>query len=427
MRVGLDATFLEGDSRFTGMGAYTSGLVKGLAAIGKGEALVLLGYGRRPEEIPSDVRWEVIPSIGAGRLRPRLSHQFQLPPTIRRLNLDVLHVPGVSLRISTPGIPFFLPCPLVVTIHDAIPRVYYGRAGPPLPWRLKLAYRLSLAAAKRAAAVITVSETSRRDIVRSLHIDPARLYVVHNGFETAGFPDLARSREVLASLGIEPPYLLFAGSFEPRKNMIGAVKAYERALNSRELPPLVILSDRESGHRRHTLEAIDGLKLGDRLHFVHSLSQEELLALHRNADLLLYPSFYEGFGFPPLLGLACGVPVIASDRGALPEILGECALYVDPDAIDTIRRAIIWVVEDPGRARRKAADGVARAAMYRWEAAARNTWEIYGHVVAQSEPGGRVGSETLERIPGAGSPPRDRWHSGNAMQGRGEPATRHRA
>jgi len=218
MEVGVDGTFLEAGSRFTGMGAYTLGLVKGLVAIGKGEALVLLGYGPRPGEVPACVRWETIPTVRAGRLSGRLSHQFQLPRLIRRLGLDLLHIPGVSLRISKPGIPFLLPCRLVVTVHDAIPRVYYGKEVPPLPWRLEIAYCLALAAAKNASAVITVSETSRKDILRTLSVKSDRLYVVHNGLERALIPDARKCRQVLSRLGLKAPYLLFAGSFEPRRS-----------------------------------------------------------------------------------------------------------------------------------------------------------------------------------------------------------------
>jgi len=134
------------------------------------------------------------------------------------------------------------------------------------------------------------------------------------------------------------------------------------------------------------METIERLKLGDRLHFLDSLSEEELYALFRGAKLLLYPSFYEGFGFPPLLGLACGIPVIASNRGALPEILGEDVMYVDPDSIDSISRGMIQTLEDPRRTRQMAARGAAHASNYGWEEAARKTWEVYNRAVRLATP-----------------------------------------
>lgn len=376
MRVGIDATFLQADALYTGMGVYTRGLTSALAALSSRHEIILLGYGARPAAAPVLLSWHRLTQPSVGRLGPWLSHQTVLPRAARDLALDVLHIAGINLRLSQPGVPFRTPCPLVVTMHDAIPLVYYGRQGPPLPWRLRLGYRIALLATRRAAAIITVSETSRRDILAHIPLSPERLHVVYNGLDIPCSPTPQEAHALLARRGIAPPYLLYAGSYEPRKNLLGAIAAYRHALERRDLPPLVLLVERESGHRQATMVAIERYGLERRLVFVHSLPEEELGALYRHAALLIYPSHYEGFGFVPLQALACGVPVISSRAGSLPEVLGDAARYVESTAVDELAATILDLYEQPA-ATALAARGPAQAARFRWKTMAEQTLAIY--------------------------------------------------
>lgn len=382
MRVGIDASFLRSSSLHTGMGVYTSQLLAALAPDTSHE-IVLLGYGDRPPAAPDRLPWHALPPLPAGKASPWLSHQAVLPRAARRLGLDLLHIPGVNLRLSQPGVPFAAPCPLVVTLHDAIPLVYYGRQGPALPWRLRLGYRVALRAIGRAAAVITVSATSRRDILAHLRLRPARVHVVHNGLAFPPRPPRSRALALLAERGVVPPYLLYAGSFEPRKNLLATVAAYRQAATSRDLPPLVLVVERESGYRAAVMEEVARSGVADRLIFLHSLPDEALAALYYHADLLVYPSRYEGFGFVPLQGLACGIPVIASHTGALPEILGDAAHYIDPASVNEIAGAIGRLVADREAAAALAARGPAQAARFTWALAAERTLAVYHRAMAQ--------------------------------------------
>jgi glycosyltransferase involved in cell wall biosynthesis len=380
VHIGIDGTFLQPESLYTGMGTYTRGLVKGLVSLDTEDEIVLLGYGSRPEITPAGVRWETIPRVLTGRWGVWLNHQIFLPRVVREFNLDVLHIPGVNMRLSRPGIPFRTPCPMVVTIHDMIPLVYYGREGPPLPWRLRFGYWLAIQASKRAAAVITVSETSRNDILAHIPSISDRVHVIHNGLDIPLFADDEQQKATLERLGVQSPYIFYAGSYEPRKNLFGAVKAFQQALEHRQLPDLVLLVERESGHRQAVLQKIHETGISSRLHFVHSLTEPELAALYRGATLFLYPSHYEGFGFPPLMGLACGIPVVASNRGSLPEILGDSVRYVNPDSIAAMSETILELINHPRVAQDLADNGPLRAAQFRWEDSARLTWQIYQQV-----------------------------------------------
>jgi glycosyltransferase involved in cell wall biosynthesis len=381
MRVGLDASFLAHDAIHTGMGVYARGLAQGLATVG-GAEVILLGYGDRAAGAPDGLEWYRLPQLRAGRLSPWLSHQLVLPLIARRLHLDVLHVTGVNVRLSRPGVPFFSPCPLVVTMHDAIPLLYYGHVGPPLPPRLRLSYQLALLGVRRAAAVITVSETSRRDILSCVSLDSQRVRVIYNGLDFFTPTDSRETTELLRGIGIQTPYLLYAGSFEPRKNLLGAVAAYAAALRHTPLAPLVLLVERQSGYRAEVMAEVKRSGLRDRLIFLHSLDDEHLAALYARAELLIYPSLYEGFGFVPLQAMACGVPVVSSACGALPEVLGDAAAYVDASQPEAIGRLIVDLLQSPLRRAELRVRGTARAARYRWDSTAAATLEAYKAVIS---------------------------------------------
>jgi glycosyltransferase involved in cell wall biosynthesis len=339
--------------------------------------VILFGYEERPPAAPERLAWQRLPRMRAGKASAWLSHQWVLPNVARKLAVDVLHIPGINVRLSRPGVPFRSPCPLVVTMHDVIPLTYYGRQASPLPWRLRLGFRLGLLATRRAGRIITVSETARKDLLRHLALRPERVVAVLNGLDRCWHD---------AAEGASPrgePYLLYAGSYEQRKNLLGTAEAYRRALSERDLPPLVLLVERESGHKDAVMAAVRKLGVIDHLRFVHSLSDEELVRLYRGASMFLFPSFYEGFGFPPLQALAARVPVIASRTSSLPEVLGDAACYVDPTSPAELAEAIIRLHDDRCYARDLAARGPRQAAGFTWNAAARQTLAAYQQAVGR--------------------------------------------
>lgn len=381
MNIGIDGTFLQPESLHTGMGVYTRGLISKLVDISGSHNIVLVGYGPRPPAAPEGTVWHSLPALRVGRASPWLSHQLLLPHVVRQLDLDVLHIPGVNVRLSRPGIPFRCPCPLVVTMHDVIPLIYYSGSGPRLPWRLRLGYRLGLLATCRARMIVAVSQKSRTDILRHLDLSEDRVRAVANGLDACW---LKRGRRRRTAQRQRASYLLYAGSFEPRKNLIGAVEAYRRALAETDLPPLVMIVERESGHRAAVMDAVKRSGVADRLHFVDSLDDDELVELYEGASLFIYPSFYEGFGFPPLQALARGVPVIASEAGSLPEVLGDAARYIDPGLPDELAAAIVELYTEPDRARQLAAAGPGRARAYTWESAAQKMLAVYEEAASHS-------------------------------------------
>lgn len=377
MRIGIDGSFLDRSARYTGMGVYTRCLLQALSMLESVHEIVAFGNGARPPDLPAPVRWTTLARLPVGKAAPWVSQQIVLPWLASRERWDVIHIPGVNLRLSQPGVPLIMPCPLVVTMHDAIPWAYYGLQAPTLPWRLRLGFRLALLAVQRASVVITVSMTSHDDILRHYPLARHRIRVIPNGLEPPTRLPTESVGRVLARHGVTLPYLLYVGSFEPRKNLTGTVRGYRIAANRRPLPPLVLIVEAESGHRAAVLAEVDQLGGREGLHFLHSLPTNELTALYQGATLFLYPSHYEGFGFTPLQALAHGVPTIASCAGSLPEVLGSAARLVDASSPDSLADAIVGLMDHPRCARSLGDQGPAQAARFRWDACARETMAAY--------------------------------------------------
>jgi len=259
---------------------------------------------------------------------------------------------------------------LVVTVHDvaflAHPEVF-----PPV-WRLM--YRAGLrAAVRRADALIAPSRHTAEDLVRRTKVPPDRVHVVPLApYPSASGPSVD---EVLSRFKIRQPYVLFAGTLEPRKNLVRLVRAYRRMAGRGSAHGLVLAGP--IGWQPQPLMrevAQDGP--GDVL-MVGKVSPTDLDALYRGADAFAYPSLYEGFGLPVLEAMARGVPCVVSTSSSLPEVAGEAALPVDPLSVGALAEAMERVTSDPGLATRLRQAGLERAARFSWDQTARRTLDVY--------------------------------------------------
>jgi glycosyltransferase involved in cell wall biosynthesis len=381
MRIGFDATVLRPATRYTGMGEYAARLLCALSRVD--DRNIYIAYGV-PGSVPPaglgrNVRWHTLPQVPLGKLAAPVRHVLALPVLALRHRLDLLHVPTVNIFASHPPVPPALPCPLVVTLHDLIPITYYHLrqpTGEPWPLKMRSSYRANLWAAQRAARIITVSESARREIVQGLRLPSARVVAIHHGMDFGGASaDDGQTDTAVAS--IDRPYVLFSGSWEPRKNVVRLVQAYDLAMRRGLDRDLVLVVDRASGHETDAQAEIARISHRDRLHILHSVPEPALASLYRNADFFVFPSLAEGFGFPPLQAMACGTAAIASCIPALEEILGDTALYVDPKSVDSIAAGLVRLGSDEDLRRRLAGAGPPHAARYTWEEAARRTLAVY--------------------------------------------------
>jgi glycosyltransferase involved in cell wall biosynthesis len=230
------------------------------------------------------------------------------------------------------------------------------------------------AALKHADVIIAPSDYTRRALIELMKVPEDRIRVIPEGVEAHFFVSQDRSKlqEVKDRLGLSRPYLIFlVGTPEPRKNLPRTVAASRLAAPALDL---VVIGPKDP---------IRSLLEGDArgVHLIGSLSEEDLPYVLHGAVLSLYPSLAEGFGLPALESLAAGVPLVTSDRTAVPEVVGEAAVRIDPESIEEIAQAIRSLLGDEDRRRRLVEAGKARAREFSWERSAREVLSLYGELV----------------------------------------------
>jgi glycosyltransferase involved in cell wall biosynthesis len=290
-------------------------------------------------------------------------HQFVLPRLLRRDGVDLLHIPSYRRMV------WKAPCPMVATIHDLAPfrlaekydrlRMFYGR---------HVAKRL----AARQDAILTVSEFTAGDIEHFFDIPRDRIHVTGNGIDHRRFyPDKPTDTG-------EPPFFLFVSRLEhPAKNHVRLIEAFDRFKTATGSDWRLVLG----GSDWHGAEVIRGAAAKSRhaeaIEFPGFVSDEALPDLYRRAGALVYPSLFEGFGLPPVEAMACGCPVISSDQGSLPEVVGDAALLVDPMSVDSIEGALTTVAAYPEIRQELTEKGLTRANRFDWDETACLTLQIY--------------------------------------------------
>ncbi|QRX82861.1 glycosyltransferase family 1 protein [Glaciimonas sp. PAMC28666] len=289
---------------------------------------------------------------------------WQLPRLARQYRLDILHTQYV--------LPWPLRCLGMVTIHDVLFESHPEYFERIFVLRSRVLMRL---AAKHAAHLFTVSEFSRSEIVRLYGVSESRISVVLNGVDLSRFKPGTEGRQLLFARGlVSGNYILSVGRLEPRKNHRSLLEAY--ALIKGDVPNLVLIGHRDFGFDV-VFSTIARLGLGDRVRVLEDVADAELPVLYRHARLFVYPAFAEGFGMPPLEAMAAGIPVIASNTTAIPEVVGEAGLLVAPDDIDGLAQAMQRLLNDPLEHARLTLVARERAQLFNWDQPAHQVRERY--------------------------------------------------
>lgn len=350
-----------------GIGRYMKSLVEAvLAGAPEHEYLLILP---RDREAMIEAQGTNVERVLAVSPCYSLQEQIEVPRLLRRHKVDLLHSPHFN-------VPLFAPCPAVVTLHDVI----YLACKQDLPSRLgRLYYRgMMTAAIRRARRVITVSEFSKREIVRYLRAAPEKIDVIYSGVDRGFQPltDPSRIEQTLARYNIAGDYILYAGIYKPRKNHAGLLRAFREFLATGDPAQLVIAGPMAEGEQG--LRALaDGLGVAKSAIFTGFVPDSDLLALYSAARVYACPSLYEGFGFTVLEAMACGVPVVCSRESALPEVAGEAALYADardPHAFAVALRQAFFDVELRGPL---IANGLKNRSQFSWQKCAQATVATY--------------------------------------------------
>ncbi len=363
----------------TGIGRYAIELLRALARLPNTPEIVLL----TTEQEDSHDLWRHFEhhALPGCRLLPALLTLGNglLSNASRRLQLDIVHDPNGIAPFLGPA----LGAKRIVTIHDAFAYVYPETHNRLDNWR----YRWMLPnVARRADAVLTDSEHSGHDLVRYLGLPENSIHVISCGVDPQFQPveNADKQRAVIHRYGLKTPYLLYVGGINARKNIAGLFEAYARVRAWHPGVPLVVAGKRQwqtgdidAAFRRFDLE--------NDVCFTGYVADEDLPALYSAAEAFVFPSLYEGFGLPPLEAMACGTPVITSNASSLPEVVGDAAISVDPYDIDALAAAIGRVLGDAPLRAELRARGLARAAQFTWERAARETLGVYTEVVTHAQ------------------------------------------
>lgn len=369
MRVGFITYGLA--SGLTGIGRYTVELMRALKRHVHDAEIIHLAT-QRHDRYDLAREFETHHLAGCERLPQLMTWgNLAVARATRRYGLDIIHDPnGIAPFLAQRDITR-----RVVTIHDAFAYVDPSTHNRLDTWR----YRWMLPYAVRCAdAVITVSECSRRDLVRFLGLPTERVSVIGGGVEPrfVAIEDGEARRTILAKYGIAGRYMLYVGSINARKNIARLFEAY--AMVRGKFPDVTLVI---GGKRQWRTAEIDAtwqrLNLDDHVHFTGYVDDADLPALYSAAELFVFPSLYEGFGLPPLEAMACGTPVITSNSSSLPEVVGDAALLVEPHNTANIADAMVQLLGDVPLQAELRRRGFTQARRFTWEQAAQETKIVY--------------------------------------------------
>ncbi len=376
MRVGIDARGLCNINRTRGIGRYTARLVEALVGLaGADLSFTLFGYGESPEPglldpgVLERVEWRPMPHVEGLSYAGLLADHVGMARAVDGSGVDLFHAIDHNM---TP----FLRTPSMVTVHDLILLVLRGPYLGPTAWAWMLAHGR---AARRARLVVAVSENTRRDVERMWSIPRERIAVVHEGVAPRYRPVEERGEveAALARHGIEAPYFLYLGGFDPRKNLRNMFAGFKRFLLSAGGGHRLVLCGDARGFEGYLGEALEELGLEDSVVLTGFVPEEDLPALYSGAAAFVCVSLYEGFGLPLLEAMACGTPVLASDCSSIPEVVGDAGLLVDPLEPGEIAAGLERLAGDAGLAEKLSARGRERARLFTWEKAAGSILGLY--------------------------------------------------
>lgn len=336
MRIGFDAKRLF--NNFTGLGNHSRTTVDILTEFYPENEYLLYTPKIRHNTITDQY-------LGKDRCRTMLPHgplrggawrTFSLAQTAKKDGVEIFH--GLSNEL-----PARLDIPSVVTIHDVAFKTFPDMYHAPDRFTYNLKWRH---ACKTADRIIAISESTRQDIIRFYNVDPSRIDIVYQPVNRIYYTDNAGLCPIsLEQLINGKPYMLYVGSINSRKNLLGIVKAMELLPKDLHIPLVVIGDGRE--YKQKVLEYISDHKLQDMVIFsAEKVGTEGLRYLYSNARMLVYPSFYEGFGLPVVEALLSHCPVITSNVSSLPEAAGPDSLLVDPSDIQDIADKIKQLLTD---------------------------------------------------------------------------------
>ncbi|HPU30014.1 MAG TPA: glycosyltransferase family 1 protein [Syntrophorhabdaceae bacterium] len=360
--------------RLTGVGVYTFELAKELLHLKDKQDVYLFYYGYLSRKLfcmsdrkGSDViqiTKKVIKNIPCGRrVIKKILNFFKLRDV--DLYFEPNFIPDIKLKTKA----------TVTTVHDFS---FTKREWTPKD-RYEFFNQNFISHIYQSSVIITPSEYIKKELLNTIAFSEDRVVAIHHGIDHNVFnTNHANNNEkgiVVETIKKYGHYILYVGAIQPRKNIKGLIKAYSILPQSfqKELPLFIV------GYEGWNNKVVDEMiKKNKNILILDSVSNNnELAELYKNASVFVFPSFYEGFGFPPLEAMACGCPVVVSNTSSLPEVCGDAAYYVDPHNTESIAKGIISVVEDTDLRKNMIQKGLERVKLFTWKKSAHKHQEVF--------------------------------------------------
>lgn len=309
------------------------------------------------------------------RIKRIFYENYFLPKLLLHKKYGLYHSPNYVL-------PYFINTPSVLTIHDLITFDYPELCQDESVLYFKLLLRRSV---KKAKKIIAVSETVKTDILKHFDVSPSKVKVIYHGIS----PIFKKSIDetILYKYHLPKQYILFVGNIEPKKNLERLIKAFDLLRRTNKIKHKLVIVGKKGWKYKSVFGIIDELKIYDEVIFTGYVPEEDLPTIYSMADIFVFPSLYEGFGFPPLESMACEVPVLVSDKGALPEITGGNCIQIDPYNIDEIAKGMYRLLIDTKLRKRSMQQGKEWIKQFSWEKAAIETYMVYKQSIRHNETG----------------------------------------
>ncbi len=374
MKIGIDGRAAKW-YRGTGIGTYTYQLISCLNNIDNINNYLLF----MPKSFRNDICLKK--NFALNTIPPQNKTSFweeiNIPNKIKHNKIELYHVPQNGV-----GLPVDKNCKFAITLHDVIP---YKMPETVSDRYLKIFSDYIPEIIPKCDGIITVSNFSKNDIMKAFNFPENKIYVTHLASEDIYKPLDKNISKYIAKryYSIDEDYILYVGGFSPRKNILGLIESFNKFISLYKKPIKLVIAGTKGKSYSTYRKRTEILNISDKVIFPGFISMDHLPYIYNAAKLFVYPSFYEGFGLPPIEAMACGIPVITSNTTSLPEVVGDGALLVNPKDQDDLCQAMLNILSDDNLKKKLTSLGIQRASQLNWKKTASDTITIYNKIIGK--------------------------------------------